>query len=99
MKNETCEICRDLAPLVIDEVAGTGSKKYVSEHIQVCEHCRKYYNQLLESMPQNDKTERMTELAVLNDLRASQLKQLFGAAITGFATAAILGLILKYANL
>ena len=50
-------------------------------------------------MPQNDKKERMTDLAVLNDLRASQRKQLFGAAITGFAAAAILGLFLKYANL
>ena len=34
-----CGICRDLIPLVKDDVASEGSREYVHEHIKECREC------------------------------------------------------------
>lgn len=43
MDRLTCDIVRDLMPLVLDDIASADSKKGVEEHIQNCETCRAYY--------------------------------------------------------
>ncbi|MBQ4051664.1 MAG: hypothetical protein IJD13_08535 [Oscillospiraceae bacterium] len=40
MNKISCGICRDLIPLVMDEVAGEESKTAVTEHTRDCESCR-----------------------------------------------------------
>ena len=45
MNKISCGICRDLIPLVADEVAGEESKAAVEEHIRHCESCRKIYEE------------------------------------------------------
>lgn len=43
MDRLTCDIVRDLMPLVLDDIASGDSKKGVEEHIANCETCRAYY--------------------------------------------------------
>jgi len=43
MDRLTCNIVRDLMPLVLDEVASDDSKQGVEAHIETCETCRAYY--------------------------------------------------------
>ena len=38
----TCDVCRDLIPLVVDGVASGDSTKLVQEHTARCEACRAY---------------------------------------------------------
>ena len=39
-----CDICRDLIPLVRDNVASENSRKFVLTHIESCNECRKEYD-------------------------------------------------------
>lgn len=45
MKYE-CDIVKDLIPLYIDDLLSENSKKFVDDHINSCESCRKYYEKL-----------------------------------------------------
>lgn len=38
----SCEVCRDLIPLVVDGVASADSEALVQEHVSHCEKCRTY---------------------------------------------------------
>ena len=44
MNNITCEICKDLMPLVKDGIASEDSKIAVEEHIVECETCKALYD-------------------------------------------------------
>ena len=39
----TCDICKDLMPLVKDGIASEDSRRAVTEHMKECENCRKLY--------------------------------------------------------
>lgn len=45
MNKISCDICRDLMPLVKDEVASEDSKQAVYEHIKSCEECKNIYGE------------------------------------------------------
>ncbi|WP_296114390.1 zf-HC2 domain-containing protein [uncultured Anaerococcus sp.] len=45
MKYE-CDIVKDLMPLYVDDVLSENSKKFVEDHINSCESCKKYYEKL-----------------------------------------------------
>ena len=48
MTELTCDICRDLIPLVVDGVASEESEAAVKEHVAVCAECRDMYQNELE---------------------------------------------------
>lgn len=43
MDRVSCDVVRDLMPLMLDDVASDDSKKIVEEHIETCETCKAYY--------------------------------------------------------
>lgn len=43
MNKITCDMCRDLMPLVKDGIASEDSRLAVKEHIEFCEVCKKQY--------------------------------------------------------
>lgn len=43
MSKISCDICMDLLPLVVDNVASEDSKNAVLEHIETCDECRLHY--------------------------------------------------------
>lgn len=45
MNNITCDMCRDLMPLVKDGIASEDSRLAVEEHIKTCENCKKLYGE------------------------------------------------------
>ena len=42
MNNITCDVCKDLIPLVQDGVASKDSENLVKNHIKECEECKEY---------------------------------------------------------
>ena len=78
MNKITCDMCKDLMPLVKDGIASEDSRLAVIEHINECEGCRKLY----ESEP--------AELSEINpdlDLELGKLKrrlQIFSAMLLMF---------------
>ena len=48
MTELTCDICRDLIPLVVDGVASEESEAAVKEHVAACAECRDLYQKELE---------------------------------------------------
>ena len=57
MKNNNCNIVRDLMPLVLDRVASDESRGLVEEHITACEECRKQYEEMKAGLPEETRTE------------------------------------------
>lgn len=47
---KNCNIIRDLLPLYLDDVCSEESKKIVAEHLENCEECMKYLEQLKYSV-------------------------------------------------
>ena len=43
MNEITCDICKDLIPLVKDGIASEDSAKAVARHIKTCDECRAVY--------------------------------------------------------
>ena len=44
MSKVTCDVCKDLIPLVLDGVASKDSEELVNEHIDECEECKEYFS-------------------------------------------------------
>ena len=53
MNKITCDICKDLVPLVKDGIASADSYLAVEEHMENCEHCRALYDGLLQEPSAN----------------------------------------------
>lgn len=49
----SCDVCRDLAPLVADGVASADSAALVREHLARCESCRAEFSQLCPEGAEN----------------------------------------------
>ena len=47
-KKIECEIVKDLASAYNQKIISEKSKKIVEDHIQECDECKKYYNQINE---------------------------------------------------
>ena len=55
--NEKCEIVRDLATQYIEKSINEGSEKFIRNHLQECEDCKKYYNTLEAKIGNEDEQE------------------------------------------
>ena len=51
MNKLSCNIVRDLLPLFIDGAVSKETEKEVQEHLSICEHCKKEYEQLKQPVP------------------------------------------------
>ena len=59
MNKITCDICKDLMPLVKDGIASEDSRGAVIEHVKACEDCKKLYeNDSIELAEINPDLER-----------------------------------------
>ena len=67
MKNNDCNIVRDLMPLVLDRVASDESRGLVEEHINTCEECRKQYDEMKAGMPEETRAEYEEEQRTIVD--------------------------------
>ncbi len=48
MNKITCDICKDLMPLVKDGIASEDSRLAVEEHVKECEECKKMFGETAE---------------------------------------------------
>ena len=55
-KSQECEIVQDLFPLYYDDVCSPSSKKFVHQHLENCEICKNFYEEL-----KNDSVGRIME--------------------------------------
>lgn len=56
MKNEiSCDVCRDLIPLVRDGVASVDSCEAVKRHLEECEACREAFGKVCSGVPAPEK--------------------------------------------
>ena len=55
-KSHECEIVQDLFPLYYDDVCSPSSKKFVHQHLENCEICKNFYEEL-----KNDSVGRIME--------------------------------------
>lgn len=58
MNKLTCDICKDLMPLVKDGIASEDSYHAVEEHVTSCENCKALYGDMLAVVPDNLDLER-----------------------------------------
>lgn len=69
-----CNVIKDLLPLYVDECCSKESAKLVSEHLDVCESCRKTYDQMQKTpLPHEEKTNSL-RLRRVSDWKASVLQ-------------------------
>ena len=57
-----CKIVQDLLPSYIEKVTDEETNKFVEEHINICDKCKKMYNDLLHSFEDNEKTKIKKEV-------------------------------------
>ncbi len=67
-KKIECEIVKDLASVYNQKIISEKSKEIVEEHIQECDECKKYYNQINEKCMNENKKDRI-ELDFLKKIR------------------------------
>lgn len=60
MNEITCELCRDLMPLVNDGIASDDSRKAVEEHVKACDECRAVFGG--EALPASDSEKAFDKL-------------------------------------
>lgn len=68
-KKDECEIVKDLAIPYIEEVANQGSKKFVQEHLQICNDCKKYYNNIKSEIVTENTKENNKDTIVINQFK------------------------------
>lgn len=55
-KHNYCKIVQDLLPSYIEKLTDEETNKFVEEHINSCDKCKKIYNELLNSNNEKEKT-------------------------------------------
>ena len=69
MEKITCNVIKDLLTLYIDNVLSEDSSKLVEDHINTCESCRAYYDEMSDdSIPMAAKNAE-TDKATLKDIK------------------------------
>lgn len=63
MNKMSCDVCMDLIPLVKDDIANSGSRLFVEEHIKTCEACNIIY------MGKEQIEIKMDDSAVVNKIK------------------------------
>lgn len=65
MEKITCNVIKDLLPLYIDNVLSEDSSKLVKDHINTCESCRAYYDEMSDdSIPMATKNAETDKAAL-----------------------------------
>lgn len=87
-----CNVIKDLLPLYVDECCSEESARLVAEHLDVCESCRKIYDQMREMCQTCEEKPNSVKLRRVSDWKASLLQ-----SVTLFVSFAIitLGVILE----
>lgn len=52
-----CNIVKDLLTLYVDNLCSDESNKYIEDHLKQCKTCKKFYNEMIEKLPQEQKME------------------------------------------
>ncbi len=69
-KSEECEIVQDLSTLYLESLISSKSKNFIENHLQNCEKCRKYYNDISSDIFNVNKKEEQED-----DIESSYLKK------------------------
>lgn len=89
MKYE-CDIVTDLMPLYIDDLLSENSKKFVEDHMDSCESCKKYYEKLSgEIKIPVSKEARFSDLRPIEYLKSNLSKKIIKKVL---ATLLVIGL-------
>lgn len=99
MANSSCEIIKDLLPLYIDGVLSEESNKLVAEHLESCNECKEYYNQLKDADVTIKQAKGANDKATIKKIRKKiSIKQLLVGFITALVVAPLcLGIFYKIA--
>jgi len=80
--NNECNIVRDLLPLYTEDMVSADTAKFVKEHLEGCEECRKTYEQMIQPQVQGENkdtkdiiTENKEAVAPLVNLKNKLRKQ------------------------
>ena len=71
--NIKCDVIRDLLPLYMDDLVSEETKRLVEEHLEQCEDCRKYLEELKTSEEQAVSREFAGELEPLRKIKRKAL--------------------------
>ena len=89
MKYE-CDIVKDLMPLYIDDLLSENSKKFIEDHINTCESCKKYYEKLSKEVKiPVSKEARFSDLRPIEYLKSNLSKKIIKKVL---ATVLVVGL-------
>ena len=75
---------KDLLPLYVDECCSEESTKLVAEHLDNCESCRKFYNQMCETCQVHEEKPNSVKLHRVSDWKASVLQSLIDQPLDGY---------------
>ncbi len=87
-KNDECDIVKDLASLHIDNILSENSKNFVDKHLNECEDCQKYYENMNSDIFYEKNIEKSTDKEEINHLKKVNKKItvlkwiLFGIIVT-----------------
>ncbi|MBQ6569109.1 MAG: zf-HC2 domain-containing protein [Clostridia bacterium] len=83
MSKITCKVVQDLLPLYVDEVLSDDSINIVDEHLDTCEQCTQFAENLKESPVKIQPAENADEAAALKKIKKKlSKKQIKTAALT-----------------
>ena len=57
MKNNDCDIVKDLSIQYIEDMLSSNSREFVGNHLLNCENCKKYYNDMNSNIFNEDTKE------------------------------------------
>lgn len=87
-KNEECDVVKDLSSLHIESMLSEGSKGFIEKHLENCNECKKYYNDLNSTFLNENKKEKNNDEIEINHLKKVNKKIttlkwiLFGIIVT-----------------
>lgn len=87
-KNKECDVVKDLSSLHIEGMLSEGSKDFIEKHIENCNECKKYYNDLNSTFLNENKKEKNNDEIEINHLKKVNKKIttlkwiLFGIIVT-----------------
>ena len=82
MRTDKCEIIQDLLPLYIDQGLSPASQKFVSEHLESCDECRKLYERMDKKMAIPSGREQIT--APINRMKKSFFRKALNLFLSVF---------------
>ena len=87
-KSKECDVVKDLSSLHIEGMLSGGSKEFIEKHLENCNECKKYYNDLNSTFLNENKKEKNNDEIEINHLKKVNKKIttlkwiLFGIIVT-----------------